>query len=145
MSKARIPSDLRHKVEQAAKHRCGYCLTPQAITGMRMQIDHIVPEAAGGTTAEENLWLACVSCNRFKGTRTHADDPTTGQSVPLFNPRTQEWKQHFVWSEDGTEIVGLTARGRATVEVLRMNNPDIVGARSLWIQAGWWPPEEQEG
>lgn len=142
MPKARIPHYLRRKVEEAAKHRCGYCLTPQAITGTRMEIDHIIPEAAGGVTAEENLWLSCVSCNKFKSDRTHADDPVTGECVRLFNPRTQEWQQHFRWSEDGVKIIGLTPCGRARVETLRMNNADIVGARSLWVQAGWWPPEE---
>jgi hypothetical protein len=144
MPKARIPPHLRRKVEQAAKHRCGYCLTPQAITGMRMQIDHIIPEAMGGATVEENLWLACVSCNRFKSDRTHADDPVTGQRVRLFDPRRQGWKRHFTWSEDGIEIIGLTPSGRATIDALRMNNADIVGARSLWVQAGWWPPDDQE-
>jgi hypothetical protein len=112
------------------------------ITGARLQIDHIIPEAAGGPTDEQNLWLACVSCNRFKSDLTHADDPMAGQRVRLFNPRVQEWIHHFVWSADGTEIVGLTPCGRATVETLRMNNEAIVGARSLWVQAGWWPPEE---
>jgi hypothetical protein len=142
MSKTKIPPDLRLKVERAAGHRCGYCLTPQAITGTKMQIEHIVPEVRGGATAEENLWLACVSCNRAKSDRTHANDPVTDRPTRLFNPRTQVWTQHFTWSEDGTEIVGLTPCGRATVEALRMNNDVIVGARSLWVQAGWWPPEE---
>lgn len=142
MSKARIPRDLRRTVEEQAGYRCGYCLTPQAITGMKMQVDHLIPEALGGPTEEQNLWLACISCNRFKSDRTHAKDPATDQRVQLFNPRTQPWTQHFTWSEDGTELVGLTPCGRATVEALRMNNPEIVGARSLWVQAGWWPPEE---
>jgi hypothetical protein len=62
--------------------------------------------------------------------------------VPLFNPRTQTWALHFAWSADGTEIIGLTATGRATVVALRLNNDEIVGARSLWVQVGWHPPED---
>jgi hypothetical protein len=60
----------------------------------------------------------------------------------LFNPRRQKWKTHFRWSEDGIEIMGVTACGRATVIALQMNRPEIVAARWLWVQAGWWPPED---
>jgi len=60
----------------------------------------------------------------------------------LFNPRRQRWPEHFEWSEDGTQIVGLTDCGRATVEALKMNNPRIVRARQLWISVGWHPPAE---
>ena len=41
-----------------------------------------------------------------------------------------------------TEIIGLTATGRATIAALRLNNPEIVAARSLWVQAGWHPPRD---
>jgi hypothetical protein len=34
----------------------------------------------------------------------------------------------------------LTATGRATIAALRLNNPETVAARSLWVQAGWHPP-----
>ncbi len=105
-----------------------------------MQIDHIIPESEDGPTTEDNLWLACVSCNTFKGRRIRALDAVTGRHVHLFNPRRQKWKQHFRWSENGTEIIGVTSCGRATVAALRMNHPEIVGARELWVSAGWWPP-----
>ncbi len=110
--------------------------------GMTMTLDHIIPEAAGGLTVQENLWLACRRCNEFKGTQTHAYDPQTGDRVALFNPRWQAWNEHFAWSGDGTEILGLTACGRATVIALQMNNSEIVVTRRLWVSAGWWPPQE---
>lgn len=31
------------------------------VTGQPLQIDHVIPEAAGGLTNETNLWLVCVS------------------------------------------------------------------------------------
>ncbi|MBE2232944.1 MAG: HNH endonuclease [Anaerolinea sp.] len=141
MSKAYISKQLRLAVERAAGRRCGYCLTPQAITGAALEIEHIYPEVAGGLTEEENLWLACTSCNRYKGSRTHGYDVVSGEHIPLFNPRRDLWGGHFTWSEDGTEIIGTTPCGRATVSTLRMNNGEMVGARSLWVQSGWWPPE----
>jgi 5-methylcytosine-specific restriction endonuclease McrA len=54
-----------------------------------MEFDHLIPQAAGGTNREENLWLACRRCNAFKGTQTQARDPQSGERVALFNPRRQ--------------------------------------------------------
>jgi len=88
-----------------------------------------------------NLRLACAWCNSFKGAKTHAPDPETGQEAPLFNPRTQRWSEHFRWSDDGAEIIGLTPTGRATVQALQLNNAFIVPARRRWVLAGWHPPE----
>jgi hypothetical protein len=110
--------------------------------GMPMTLDHIIPQAAGGLTTEENLWLACRRCNEFKGGQTHAYDSQTGEWITLFNPRLQLWAEHFAWSEDGTEILGKTPCGRATVVALQMNNSEIVVARRLWVSAGWWPPQD---
>jgi hypothetical protein len=140
--KGRISRAVRGRVAQAAGEQCGYCRTPQHIIGHRLTIDHIIPESRGGKAVEENLWLACLACNQFKGARVRARDPIRRRHVRLFNPRQQEWKAHFIWSEDGTEVVGLTPCGRATVIALQMNRPEIVGARWLWVQAGWWPPTD---
>ncbi|MCB0168399.1 MAG: HNH endonuclease [Anaerolineae bacterium] len=142
MSKTYIPVEIRRQVAEEARYRCGYCLTAQRIIGRPMVIDHLIPESQGGPTIRENLWLACRRCNEFKGTQTHAVDPHTQKTVSLFNPRQQSWRIHFTWSRDGTEIIGLTATGRATVAALRLNNPEIVAARSLWVQAGWHPPHD---
>ena len=138
----RIPAALRKRIELAARYRCGYCLTPQTISGAQMEIDHIVPVAAGGLSAEANLWLACAWCNSHKGAQTHAADPETGAMVPLFNPRTQPWAEHFRWNVAGDLIEGITPIGRATVIVLQLNNPYIIPARRQWVIAGWHPPSK---
>ena len=62
--------------------------------------------------------------------------------MQLFNPRTQKWNRHFIWSEDGTHIVGRTACGRATVLALQLNNTCALMVRREWIRAGWHPPKE---
>lgn len=134
------PPSLRERVAQQARHRCGYCLRTEALMGMPMSLEHIIPQAAGGPTTD--LWLACRRCNEFKGTQTHARDPHVGDWVALFNPRQQVWEEHFGWSEDGTEILGKTPCGRATVVTLKMNNSEIVVARRLWVSAGWWPLQD---
>jgi hypothetical protein len=107
-----------------------------------MEIDHIVPEALGGATREENLWLACPLCNRFKGAQIAALDPVTGDTVRLFNPRTQRWFEHFAWTDDGARIVGLTPTGRATTIALHLNRATLVHARGLWVEVGWHPPSD---
>lgn len=138
--KARVPYRLRARVARTAGYRCGYCRTPESIVGLRLSIEHIIPEAKGGKTVEENLWLACHACNEFKGARVQGRDPVTGRRTRLWNPRRQSWLDHFAWSDDGTEIVGLTACGRATIATLQLNRSELVAARWLWVQVGWWPP-----
>jgi hypothetical protein len=106
----------------------------------RLQIDHIQPVVKGGSDADENLCLACELCNQHKWTHTHGRDPETGEQVPLFHPRQQQWSAHFAWSAEGAEIIGLTATGRATISTLALNHPLAVTVRRNWIQAGWHPP-----
>jgi hypothetical protein len=68
-------------------------------------------------------------------------DPLTKQVVPIFNPRTQIWHEHFQWSDDGTQLIGLTPIGRAAIEQLQINRELMVNARSIWVEAGWHPPK----
>lgn len=135
-----IPENIRRQVEEEAQFRCGYCLTAQRFTAKRLHIEHIIPLAAGGSSDIENLWLACDLCNGFKGAQIQAIDPLTNQVVPLFNPRQENWFDHFTWSDDGIYILGLTPAGRATSVALRLNNLFLVEARHWWVQAGWHPP-----
>jgi hypothetical protein len=136
-----ISAALDRRVREAAGHRCGYCLSPQSLVMARLEVEHITPLSLGGKTEEANLWLACPLCNRYKASKTTALDPQSGAEVPLFNPRQQEWRQHFCWSQDGLRIVGLTPVGRATVVALHLDDdPDALLVRSYWVLAGWHPP-----
>ncbi|MEZ4730823.1 MAG: HNH endonuclease [Caldilineaceae bacterium] len=97
----------------------------------------------GGSNDESNLWLACPICNRHKADKIVAIDPATGVEVPLFNPRTQSWHEHFQWSDDGIQIIGLTPIGRATVVSLQLSDDlDALLVRSNWVLAGWHPPKD---
>ncbi len=142
MSKSYIPRVLRQKVADQAHHRCGYCLTAQDKTRNGMSIEHLLPEMLGGLTEEENLWLACADCNSFKGDLIAAPDPFTDVMVALFNPRQQVWQEHFAWMEDGTLILGRTATGRATIEALKLNRPNLIKSRKRWASGGWKPPQD---
>jgi hypothetical protein len=107
-----------------------------------MEIDHLTPKNAGGTDDEENLWVACSHCNTFKGAKVDALDALTGEQAPLFNPRLQNWHEHFRLAADGGEIVGLTPCGRATVVALAVNDSILVQIRQRLFKRGEYPPAE---
>jgi len=140
MSRTKISRRLRQRVSEAAAHRCGYCQAQEIVVGYPLHVEHIVPEAASGPSVEENLWLACSVCNNAKGSQTAGDDPVTGERTPLFDPRRQAWSEHFAWSPDGLQIIGLTATGRTTVVLLQLNTPFRIQSRQRWVAVGWHPP-----
>lgn len=140
MAKQHVSRSLRQRVAAVARNRCAYCHTAERIVGPFMEIDHVVPESAGGETVEHNLTLACPLCNSRKSDRLQAPDPETGELTPLYHPNEQIWSEHFAWAEGGAVIIGQTPVGRCTVAALDMNHPDIVATRRLWITVGWHPP-----
>jgi hypothetical protein len=143
MARTYVSVELDRRIREAARNRCGYCLSPQRLVMARLEIEHIIPLAKGGVTEEANLWLCCPLCNRYKADRTEFTDPVSGATVLLFNPRFQVWSQHFAWSADGLRILGLTPTGRATVAALHLSDdPDALEVRSYWVLAGWHPPSD---
>ncbi len=142
MSSGWISETLREKIRIQAGDQCGYCRSLQKYVLGLLEIEHIIPKAKGGTDDEDNLWLACRLCNGYKGIQTDALDPVTGRRVKLFNPRKQEWSEHFKWSEDGIQVIGSTACGRSTVIALQLNNIVSVTVRQQWVLAGWHPPKK---
>jgi hypothetical protein len=126
------------RVHQRADNRCGI-VRRHSVMGQAMHVEHIHPD---GPDVLENLCLSCPSCNLSKARATSAPDPDTDETVPLFNPRIQRWSEHFEWRQNGQVLRGLTPAGRATIVRLRMNQPRLVEARSIWVLAGIHPPEE---
>jgi hypothetical protein len=101
------------------------------------EIDHVIAEKHGGATETNNLAYACAQCNRFKGSDIATIDPQTGQIVPLFNPRTQSWHEHF--NLDGAVIIARSPSGRATERLLQLNQVDRILLRRELIKAGRYP------
>ena len=144
MSRPYIPVAVRQRVRAFYKFRCAYCQTQTAVVGDDLEVEHIIPLSAAGSSDETNLCLACSRCNGCKGIRTTAIDPQSAESVSLFHPRRDSWTEHFKWSEDGVTIFGQTPTGRATVAALKMNAYIIKVARQKWVEAGWHPPVDEE-
>lgn len=134
-----IPVDLQRRIRQQFRDTCAYCQTAESLT-VTIEIEHIVPLSIGGQTIIENLCLACPSCNRYKASRQSAINPMTGKRDNLFNPQTQRWKDHFQWNEEGTEIIGITLEGNTTIFALKMNRPQIIRVRRMWVKLGEHPP-----
>jgi hypothetical protein len=126
VSETYIPAELRRLVIDRAHGRCEYCRVEEAATYLGCEVDHIISEKHGGLTHEANLALACVTCNRAKGSdiATRGDDGTV---VTLFHPRQHRWADHF--AVEGILIVGQTAIGRATVRLLKLNAPARLAER----------------
>ena len=135
-----IPLRLRDAVVSRARNRCEYCGLSQLGQEATFHVDHVVPLADGGSTRLENLALACVSCSLRKGARRTATDPETEEVVPLFDPRQDEWSEHFAW--EGPNVVARSQTGRATVSGLALNRPLILAIRQEEGLLGRHPPDE---
>ncbi len=127
-------------VQERAKHCCEYCLSQSKISADSFVIEHIIPLAKGGTDDLENLALSCQRCNNHKFTATHALDTATGIVVPLYNPRIDIWEQHFQWSENFTEIIGISPTGRSTSQRLQLNREGLINLRRVFVAVGLHPP-----
>jgi len=131
-------------VAERARGVCEYCRSQARFATHSFSVEHVVPVNAGGSDELENLALACQGCNNHKYTKTVARDPVSGTLVPLFNPRLQLWRDHFLWSADFARILGTTPVGRATVEALHLNRPGLLNLRELLYAAGKHPPLDSE-
>lgn len=127
----------RDLVRERAGNRCEYCLLRQEQTGLTHHVEHIVAQQHGGTDDPENLALSCNRCNLCKGPNLTGIDPNSGQIVQLFHPRRDAWTEHFEFRQ--AHIVGKTSRGRATVEVLHMNDERRLERRAELLALGELP------
>lgn len=136
----KLSHEVQAQVRQRANGLCEYCHTNEKWQYVRFTIDHVVPLKQGGSSRLDNLALACFHCNRYKSGCQRAPDPQTQQPAPLFNPRTQAWSEHFIWSADALTLLGVSPTGRATVELLRLNRERIQAIRGADCDVGRHPP-----
>lgn len=140
MSKSNIPISIRRLVRERALGYCEYCFCHESFGTGPFNIEHIIPSISGGTDDLENLAFSCSGCNCHKFIKTEAIDPVSEQFVPLFNPRKQQWQEHFLWNESATEIIGSTPSGRATIGALQMNRLPLINLRKGMVLLGQHPP-----
>lgn len=141
MPSGRLPKQLRQLVIDRANGCCEYCMSQAQFSPDPFSIEHIVPQIKGGSDLEENLAFSCQGCNGHKHIATQAIDPTNGKSSVLYNPRIHKWDEHFVWDENYSVLVGVTAIGRATVERLCLNRLGVVNLRQVLRKLNRHPPQ----
>ena len=133
-------AEQRQAVIDRAQGCCEYCWSQAKYATQSFSVEHIVPRSKGGATALENLALSCQGCNNHKYNKTESIDSANQTMVPLYNPRNDQWQNHFVWSDDSSLILGITPIGRATVEALQLNRNGVVNLRRILYQIGEHPP-----
>ena len=87
---------IQHLVRNRAQHRCEYCHLPQsAAPFVTFHVEHIQAQQHVVDDSPDNLALACPDCNRYKGPNLTTLDSQTRALVRLFNPRQDNWDEHF--------------------------------------------------
>ena len=130
-----VSDSLANEVFARANGRCEYCLIAIEDTYFGGEIDHIISIKHGGKSKIENLALSCQPCNRGKGTDLGSIVAEDGRLARFFNPRTDDWGEHFHVSGTG-EIEALSDEGQATAKILGFNNPERLLERQGLIELG---------
>lgn len=110
-----ITPEQRQTIRELAGDCCEYCRVAQDSRLSKFQVDHIIPIKHGGR-----------------------DDPATGEATKLYDPRRQQWEDHFQINADAT-LIGISPEGRATVVVLRLNEVSRVEHRRMAMLLGEYP------
>jgi 5-methylcytosine-specific restriction endonuclease McrA len=130
-------ASLRKLVEDRAGRRCEYYRLSHHFQPLSpFHVEHIIARQHGGTDSPENLALASHRCNLHKGPNLTGLDPETGALTRLYHPRQDHWTKHFELHV--ALIIGLTAIGRTTAALCRMNTPDRIELRRDLLATGWW-------
>lgn len=132
-----IPENIRNQVVQRANSRCEYCRRTEDDSFIRFQVDHIISLRHGGSNDLENLALSCPLCNSAKGTDLGTIIEPGGPIVRLFNPRLDNWFEHFDTSEG--LIHPKSEIASATIKLLDLNNVNRILERLDLIAAGLFP------
>jgi len=110
----------------------------QSLQGAIFHVEHTIPASRGGLSTLENLAWCSPSCNLHKSDRMQAVDPQTGQLAPLFNPRQDDWNEHFGWLD--FHLTGRSPTERATIAALKHNTERRILIRRAEEQFELFPP-----
>ncbi len=142
MSTSYISAELRRLAFARAERLCEYCLIHEEDTFFGCEVDHIISEKHGGPTSAANLALACLFYNRNKGSDIASVVPGSDRLVRFFNPRTDQWSEHFRLGVDGITIIPLTEIGEATVRIFGINAGERLLERDTLREVGRYPTHE---
>ena len=135
--RVRISNILKTIVINRAGNRCEYCLVPKILSNFEFHIEHVVSIQHGGTSLPDNLAYCCSFCNWKKGTNLATLILPNDEMIRIFNPRKQNWQEHF--STVAGKIIPLSKTGVATAQLLEFNLPERVEVRLELAKAGFYP------
>jgi hypothetical protein len=138
---AEITAGQKDFINERAQRCCEYCWSQLKFSPDPFSVEHIIPLSKGGTSDLNNLALSCQGCNNRKYNLTEAIDPIDGQFVSLYHPRQQLRVEHFIWSDDFSELIGVSPTGRATIVRLQLNREGVVNLRRLLTASHLHPPD----
>jgi uncharacterized protein (TIGR02646 family) len=132
--------------------RCAYCES-EVEYFEKIHIDHFRPKGGARGFDDEfspdhywwlmyewnNLYLTCETCSRYKSTWFPVDGKRAVTSTSyadilqqekpwLIDPCHDDPGQHFIFNENG-EIDFLTARGKVTIDILKLNRQELIESR----------------
>jgi HNH endonuclease len=123
-------------IERAAS-RCEYCHVPAFLSSFDYHIEHIIGLQHGGPNSLNNLAYCCSPCNWKKGPNISTVLEFGGQIIPLFNPRIQNWFDHF--DVQRGELIALSDVAQATIKLLELNVHAKIEERFEMMLAGLYP------
>jgi hypothetical protein len=85
MDQRYIPPSIRLHVLVRDGFACVYCGAKRS-DGHELEIDHVIPVSAGGTSHQDNLVAACKPCNRGKAGRQIVSVQAGDQDAGVFQP-----------------------------------------------------------
>ena len=135
--RAYVSGSIKKLVIARAGHRCEYCRVLAYLSAFDYHIEHIIGLQHGGPNSPNNLAYCCSICNWKKGSNISTILEFGGALIPLFNPRTQNWFDHF--ENQNGYIQPLTPTGEATVKLLELNQQNKVEERYTMEQTGFYP------
>ena len=139
MSVTYINAELRRRVIARADELCEYCLIRARELIPDCEVDHIVSEKHDGATHEDNLAYACFLCNRYKGSDVGSFVPGTNTLVRFYNPRTDQWADHFAFAGDNITILSQSEIGEVTARIFNFNHPNRLSERQELQASGLYP------
>jgi hypothetical protein len=74
-----------------------------------------------------------------KADRTSASNSSSGEVIPFFNPRLDDWDTHFGW--DDYILIARTEIGRVTIQALDLNHERRIRIRRAEQLFGLFPPD----
>jgi hypothetical protein len=135
-----ITAQQKDFITERARGCCEYCCSQVKYSPDPFSIEHIIPLSKGGNYELDNLALACQGCNNRKYNHIEAIDPIDGKFVQLYHPRQQLRAEHFIWSDDFSELIGISPTGRATIVRLQLNREGVVNLRGVLTMVNLHPP-----